>query len=351
MEANTKSDITNISTQRSGLGTILNFFKLIYGLVKSVVGLMFILTLYSVIGAYIFLAIESSNEQVQKNEIKFERQGLIMVLKNMTFSENTTDNEDQLNKLLINYETNVINAYRNGMTASSTGVQWHFQSAVFYCLTVYTTIGYGCIVPVTSLGRSVTIVYALIGIPLALVILAKLGKKFTWWIKFMFALGCKIFRKTCGRCNKVVDSGGTEFKDVPNGTEVRPGVKVYFGFELDTEFNLNLFWALLVSLAYIFLGAVMYSHLENWTYLEAAYYIFISISTIGFGDLVSTNRDYFVLYSIYIFFGLSLISMCINVAIDVLTKQIQKAKIQREKIKEKLRGRRIERGKAIAIDK
>ncbi|CAH2052281.1 unnamed protein product, partial [Iphiclides podalirius] len=53
--------------------------------------------------------------------------------------------------------------------------EWNLALAFFYSLTVLTTIGYGNIAPRTILGKSVTILYAIIGIPLTLVYLSSVG--------------------------------------------------------------------------------------------------------------------------------------------------------------------------------
>lgn len=37
---------------------------------------------------------------------------------------------------------------------------------------------------------------------------------------------------------------------------------------------------------YIFLGAVLFKAWEGWDYLDGSYFCFISLSSIGFGDLV-----------------------------------------------------------------
>lgn len=47
--------------------------------------------------------------------------------------------------------------------------------------------GYGHIYPSTNTGRAITIIYALIGIPLFMILLNDFGKYFTWRIKFMVA--------------------------------------------------------------------------------------------------------------------------------------------------------------------
>lgn len=47
--------------------------------------------------------------------------------------------------------------------------------------------GYGHIYPATNTGRAITIVYAIIGIPMFLILLADFGKLFTRGIKFLWA--------------------------------------------------------------------------------------------------------------------------------------------------------------------
>ncbi|XP_077977642.1 potassium channel subfamily K member 18-like [Glandiceps talaboti] len=62
--------------------------------------------------------------------------------------------------------------------------RWNYLSACFFCLTVVSTIGYGTITPVTVTGRFVCIFYAIIGIPLFVVFLAKLGKLISVPLKY-----------------------------------------------------------------------------------------------------------------------------------------------------------------------
>lgn len=53
---------------------------------------------------------------------------------------------------------------------------WSFSTAIFFAVTVVTTIGYGNPVPITRPGRLACILFSLFGIPLTLVTIADLGK-------------------------------------------------------------------------------------------------------------------------------------------------------------------------------
>ncbi|ESO82629.1 hypothetical protein LOTGIDRAFT_108839 [Lottia gigantea] len=278
--------------------------KVLYSYIRSLIGLLFLLIVYSLIGAFIFRAIEAPYETEQKAIIKKERKEIIEQFVNFTNLPvlNETELRNQLFNLLKDYEEEVYTAYKTGVSLSVTKPKWDFYTALFYCGTVYTTIGYGHIYPSTTLGQIVTIIYAFIGIPLALITLADMGKRFTFGIKFVLAFLSQICKSRCCR-------------------------KMYFGYEVDTEFNVNFYLALTIVIVYMFLGAFIYTRWEAWTYFEAVYFIFISISTIGFGDIIPAHPKFFLLSSVYVFIGLSLVSMCINVAIVYFTQQIDKAKV------------------------
>lgn len=62
-------------------------------------------------------------------------------------------------------------------------------------------LGYGHISPSTTTGRAITIVYAIFGIPMFLIILADFGKLFTRGIKFLWAFVRRVYYT--GSCRKV----------------------------------------------------------------------------------------------------------------------------------------------------
>ena len=70
-----------------------------------------------------------------------------------------------------------------------------------------------------------------------------------------------------------------------------PGTPNMSNFAIDDEFNLPISLAISILLGYIFVGATLY-HLweQEWSFFESFYFVFISMSTIGFGDYVPTVR-------------------------------------------------------------
>ena len=61
--------------------------------------------------------------------------------------------------------------------------------------------GYGHISPVTTLGRLITIIYSIIGIPIFLILLADFGKVFTRIIKYLWVYVRRVYYT--GSCRKV----------------------------------------------------------------------------------------------------------------------------------------------------
>lgn len=105
-------------------------------------------------------------------------------------------------------------------------------------------------------------------------------------------------------------------------TPTTPNMSV---FEIDDEFNLPISLALFILIAYIFIGAVVYCVWEQWAFFDAFYFVFISMSTIGFGDYVPKNPYCMIMSIVYLVFGLALMSMCINVVQEKLSNTFKQA--------------------------
>lgn len=98
-------------------------------------------------------------------------------------------------------------------------------------------------------------------------------------------------------------------------------------FEVDDEFNLPISVATLLLISYIIMGSMFYTFFleTEWSLIDSFYFVFISMSTIGFGDMVPSNPFYVMLSMIYLIFGLALTSMFINVVQIKLSDHFKRA--------------------------
>lgn len=92
---------------------------------------------------------------------------------------------------------------------------------------------------------------------------------------------------------------------------------------------------LLVLTGYICLGAAVFSTWEGWTYIDGAYFCFVTLSTIGFGDLVpgksfqgtDTQNGQLQLVACcgYLLFGLVLIAMSFSLVQEEVVSKCRHA--------------------------
>jgi len=193
-----------------------------------------------------------------------------------------------------------------------------------------------------------------------LILLADFGKLFTRGIKFIWAFVRRVYYT--GSCKKVrrtvpmqeVMKGvqmvydiatfrrpsqlppGVTLDDMPppppplppKATHTPgepPGTPALSTFAIDDEFNLPISVAIFILLVYIFCGATVFYVWESWGFFESFYFVFISMSTIGFGDFVPQNQMYMMASIVYLVFGLALTSMCINVVQEKLSDSFRQA--------------------------
>ncbi|XP_030575295.1 potassium channel subfamily K member 17-like [Archocentrus centrarchus] len=169
---------------------------------------------------------------------------------------------------------------------------WKFTSSAVFAATVVTTIGYGNMSPITTAGQIFCVFFALFGIPLNIVILNRVGKYMLLIERNVSDfLERKTTRKTC------------------------------------TRFFIHLFCYICGVVFFFITPMIVFQQQEGWTYAEAIYYCFITLSTIGFGDFVAdSNPDkdypdwYNVLMASWIFFGLAWLALVINHSIDILER-------------------------------
>ncbi|XP_067008522.1 two pore potassium channel protein sup-9 [Anabrus simplex] len=226
---------------------------------------------YLLVGAAVFDALESETEKRRCEALRAIEQ---MVIKKYNISE---DDFRVMETVVLKTEPH------------KAGKQWKFAGAFYYATTVLTTIGYGHSTPNTIGGKLFTMCYAIVGIPLGLVMFQSIGERLN---KFSSVVIRNVKRML--HCNNVEAS----------------------------EINLICVVTTLSSLT-IAGGAAAFSRYEGWTYFDSVYYCFITLTTIGFGDMVALQKDnalddkpeYVAFALIFILFGLAIVAASLNLLV------------------------------------
>ncbi|XP_030634246.1 potassium channel subfamily K member 15-like [Chanos chanos] len=226
---------------------------------------------YLLIGAAVFDALESETEIIRKKILEEKRDEL---KKKYNF---TDDDYDEIERVILLSEPH------------RAGRQWKFTGSFYFAITVITTIGYGHAAPGTDAGKAFCMFYAVLGIPLTLVMFQSLGERMNTFVRFLLHR-----TKKCLRLCR---------------TDVSMGNMVLMGF--------------LSCLGTLCVGAAAFSYFEGWTFFHAFYYCFITLTTIGFGDFVALQKKedlekktpYVVFSFIYILIGLTVIGAFLNLVV------------------------------------
>ncbi|XP_039745866.1 TWiK family of potassium channels protein 7 [Pararge aegeria] len=262
----------------------------------SHIGLFVALMLYTAGGGLVFRALEYpaelAKQEYLRDRLLTERWNLIRVVAD--YNINGTEDvslEKVLSDQLAVYERVLEDASGSGIALDieknfpPLEEKWSILQAVFFSSTVLTTIGYGNIVPETFWGRLFCIAYALIGIPLTLTVIADLGRVFATVVSIM-AKQMPTMPKWCNRLSESNPAG---------------------------QRSLYAFWAVCFLFVYLSAGAGLFKMWEDdWTFYDGFYFCFITMTTIGFGDLVPKRPKYMLLCTLYILIGLALTSTIIE---------------------------------------
>ena len=79
---------------------------------------------------------------------------------------------------------------------------------------------------------------------------------------------------------------------------------------------------LLFAFMYICAVAGLLIIWEKWNYFEAFYFSFITLTTIGFGDLVPHHQKNLLSITFFILLGMAIMSMCIALAQDAIMRKV-----------------------------
>lgn len=309
----------------------------------SNVGIVCLVVGYTIAGAFLFTHIEGRNNLDIVGDVIRLRNVTAATLWELTSKENVFSEriwKAKVKAILENYQKKMVTAIKNGYDGAEENKRWSFAGAFLYSLTVITTIGYGNICPKTKWGKVVTIVYAIIGLPLFLLYLSNIGdilaKSFKW--TYARCCLCKCRRRPIEIASRgslqngvdirrnhwqMVDMHGKEIDSISVDKEV--SIENDESKEDDESYDpqrvtVPLTLCIAIMVGYIWGGAILFSEWEDWNMLDGSYFCFVSLSTIGFGDIVPGDKIYaaqgldlsFIFCSMYLMLGMALIAMCFN---------------------------------------
>ncbi|KAJ2950621.1 hypothetical protein O0L34_g8875 [Tuta absoluta] len=261
----------------------------------SHVGLFVALMLYTGGGGLVFRALEYpaevAKQEFHRERLRTERDILIQVVSDRINASTDLQLKRLFSEQLSVYEKVLEEASSSGLVMEiernfpPAEEKWSILQAVFFSSTVLTTIGYGNIVPETFWGRLFCIVYALVGIPLTLTVIADLGRVFATVVSII-AKHLPEMPKCCSKVSEASAAGQRSFYAL---------------------------WAVGFLFLYLSAGAGLFKMWEDdWSFYDGFYFCFITMTTIGFGDLVPKRPKYMLLCTLYILIGLALTSTIIE---------------------------------------
>jgi len=240
---------------------------------------------YLVIGAWAMWFFEINNENMLRRKGFNEKHAFLQDHPNVS-----ADELEELLERVLSYKESGISLLDRDKDEEI----WQYGQGILFTVTVVTTIGYGHVTPLTNSGKLFTIVYSILGIPFTLVFL-------TVSVQRLLSPTCATLAYLFSRLGSSVDP---------------------FTIRL---IHLMAMTGIFVT-AFIVVPSIAFTFAEpEWNFIDAIYFVFISLTTIGLGDYIPGDdyadstwvRIYKVAVAIYLLLGLVFMTLMATVYYDI----------------------------------
>lgn len=251
---------------------------------------------YVIIGAMLFSLIERPKEQELRMDLNTAIEKFLVDHRHCL----TGHDLERLLKLVIDVENRGVSAVKRN---DSMATNWNFGQSIFFAASVLTTIGYGNVTPLSDGGKLFCVGYGFIGVIFTAIVfeatVLRLMKP-TW--RFLTLLSRCVSRLRCR------PRSGT------------PSSR----FCIDL-LRLSILFLLLFLVNFVVPSAIFDALEKDWTFSDAFYYCFISLTTIGLGDYVPADdlpfgqhqTIYKICVTVYLYLGLILILLAVTLVYQV----------------------------------
>ncbi|XP_041808930.1 potassium channel subfamily K member 13 isoform X3 [Chelmon rostratus] len=223
-----------------------------------------LILLYLLCGAAIFSALEHPFELRARRLWKQQLDN---------FTQRYKVNLGALHTLLRQYEE----ANGAGIRVDALRPRWDFSGAFYFVGTVVSTIGFGMTTPATIAGKIFLIFYGLIGCAATILF-------FNLFLERIITMLAYIMRWCHERRLRCAGVGVVSSREESSGEE-----DSLEGWKPSVYYVMLILGVASVVIACS--ASTLYSSMENWSYVDSLYFCFVAFSTIGFGDLVSSQRQ------------------------------------------------------------
>ncbi|KAF9179682.1 Potassium channel [Haplosporangium sp. Z 767] len=189
---------------------------------------------------------------------------------------------------------------------------WKFDTAVHFCIVSFATIGYGNVVAKTTAGKIIFFFYGILGISSMGFFVVSLRnaviEQFQWRLVDRFSKPAHLTRVQTRMSAKDISFPAARLEE-----EQRVKVVVKRKMILRMVCIWIVMW---------FGGAGVFCSLEEWNYLDSLYFCFVTLTTIGFGDIVPQEPGAIEFWSVYVFVGLAVFAYILSLSSESMASHI-----------------------------